>query len=302
MLENSLFDVPIVLIAYNRPEYVRRQMEILCRIKPQKLYFVVDAAKNKNPMDASLVEEVKDTVNMVCWKCKIIKLYAEQNMGCDRRVVSGLNEVFKQEDVAIILEDDCLPAFSFFEYCKECLKKYKDNKDIMYISGSNWIEGYELDYSYGFSFNTGTWGWATWRRAWNEWHWNREQWDKEKGNWLKGIYSRRYRKNYIKSVERYIEKDSIPWDYVWLFCVGKRLSIFPKYNLIENVGFDLRATHTIERPSNYSGQTKELENIIHPPRIEVDYIYPKLIEKHEKRTFFMRVINYIKRKMRLHKL
>ena len=296
-MEKKLFDIPVVLIAYNRPEYVRRQIEILNQIRPSKLYFIVDGAPIGDVATAQLVDEVKSAINYIMWECDLEKIFADENMGCDPRIVTGLNEVFKKEKMAIILEDDCLPSLSFFDYCRECLRKYENDKDIMYISGTNWIENYDMKYSYGFSYNTGTWGWATWSRAWNEWNWDRKRWEKEKNKWLKGIYSAKYRKSYIKQMERYFDKKSIPWDYVWRFCVGERLSIFPKYNLIENVGFDSRATHTYERPKHYSGHTKEMNEILHPPKIEADFQYPKLIEKNERRSFLERAVGYIKRKI-----
>ena len=49
-------------------------------------------------------------------------------MGCKKRISSGLDWVFNQVERAIILEDDCKPAESFFRFCDELLELYKDDE------------------------------------------------------------------------------------------------------------------------------------------------------------------------------
>ncbi len=289
------YDVPVVLIVFNRPELAQRQLEILKKIRPEKLYLVADAPREGVETDREKVNAVKEILSDIPWDCEVFRIYAEQNMGCDRRIVSGLNEVFKQEEAAVILEDDCLPHPCFFSFCREMLLRYGDKPEILYISGSKWVPDYKMPYSYGFSYNTGTWGWATWQRAWKEWHWDRQEWEDKKRDWLEGIYSKKYRRDWIVDMERYFVKDSIPWDYVWRFCVGKRLSIFPAENLIENIGFGEDATHTTGGIDGYKGETAELGMLHHPPEITADLVYPKRVEKQYKNTLYRRV----KRRIRM---
>ena len=58
-------------------------------------------------------------------------------MGCGRRISSGLDWVFEREEQAIIVEDDCVPELSFFQYCQEMLEYYKDDDRILMVSGNN---------------------------------------------------------------------------------------------------------------------------------------------------------------------
>lgn len=294
-MDKNGFDIPVVLIIFNRPDLVKKQLGRLEKIKPEKLYIVSDGARAECEGETERVNEARKIIDTIGWRCQIIKIYAEKNMGCDRRIVSGLFQVFKNEEQAVILEDDCLPHINFFDYCRAMLEKYKDNPEVMYISGTKWVQNYPMEYSYGFSYNTGTWGWATWRRAWQEWHWSMEEWQEKKKEWLKGIYSRRFRMSWIRDMEKYFEKDSIPWDYVWRFCVGARLSIFPAVNLIENVGFGEDATHTKGEMKGYVGKTRNMGEITHPQTIVPDYQYPKAIEKQYNVTFFDRVKGRLKR-------
>lgn len=291
------YDIPVVLIVFNRPELVERQFKTLEMIKPERLYLVSDAPRENVSSDYEKVDKVRRIFEDISWRCDLRKIFAEQNMGCDRRVVSGLNFVFQQEEAAVILEDDCMPHPDFFFFCRELLIRYRNEPKIMYISGCKWVPDYKMPYSYGFSYNTGTWGWATWHRAWKEWHWDKQEWEAKKEEWLKDVYSKRYRQNWIADMERYFDKGSIPWDYIWRFCVGKRLSIFPAKNLIENVGFGQDATHTSDQIDGYDGKVSALGEIVHPPTVSEDLIYPKMEEKRYKNTIYRRIKRKIRRSM-----
>lgn len=289
------YDIPVVLIVFNRPDLAERQFQILKEIKPQKLYVVADAPRAWAADDKEKTKRVREIFFEIPWECDIKRIYAEENMGCDRRVVSGLNEVFAREEYAVILEDDCLPHISFFDYCRELLLKYQDESEIMYISGTKQVPEYKMPYSYSFSYNISTWGWATWKRAWQEWHWDEREWNEKKQDWMKGIYSDKYRWDWIKDVEKYFSKESIPWDYVWQFCVGRRFSIVPAVNLIENAGFGADATHTKVVPDGYEGKAEAIGELQHPPKVEADLEYPRRMEQKFKNTLYRRVKRKIRR-------
>lgn len=289
------YAIPVVLFTFNRPALVEKQLAQLRKIRPKTLFFVSDAARRERTEETELVLRTRKLADEIDWECDVEKIYAEENMGCDRRIVSALDDIFARVDRAVILEDDCLPCDSFFGFCEEMLTKYAEDSRIMYISGSKWVPQYPMEYSYGFSYNTGTWGWATWKRAWQEWHWDIAEWEEKKNNWLKDVYSSRYRKNWITDVERYIASGVVPWDYAWRFCVGKRLSIFPSVNLIENIGFGEDATHTKGDEYGYDATTGELGEISHPVEVCEDLEYPRAVERQFRIPLSYRVKRKIKK-------
>ena len=48
-------------------------------------------------------------------------IYADKNMGCGRRIHSGITQAMEQVERLIVLEDDCVASPSFFPYCDELL-------------------------------------------------------------------------------------------------------------------------------------------------------------------------------------
>ena len=127
-------DIPVVIIFYNRPEKLKRLFIELKKFKPQKLFLISDGAKNTN--DKEKILKCRKLIKPD-WKCKIYKNFSKKNLGCRKRVLSGLNWVFSKVDKAIILEDDIIPSNDFFKFMKFNLKKYKNNKKIASICSAN---------------------------------------------------------------------------------------------------------------------------------------------------------------------
>lgn len=48
---------------------------------------------------------------------------------------SGISWVFEQVEAAILLEDDCVPAPTFFPFCTELLERYRMDARIGMIAG-----------------------------------------------------------------------------------------------------------------------------------------------------------------------
>jgi len=119
----SAFDVPIALFNFNRPELTRRVFEIVKQIKPRQLLLVADGPRESRPNDLSLCAEVRAVFDEIDWECEVFRNFSDSNLGSFKRNSSGLNWVFDTVEEAIILEDDCVPALSFFPYCKEMLNK-----------------------------------------------------------------------------------------------------------------------------------------------------------------------------------
>ena len=59
------------------------------------------------------------------------KKYNIKNLGCRNSVRKGIDWFFKYNYFGIILEDDCLPNKSFFEFCSKINKIYKNKKKFI---------------------------------------------------------------------------------------------------------------------------------------------------------------------------
>ncbi len=189
MVSNSLIKTPVVVIIFKRTDTTEKVFEAIRLAKPPKLFVIADGPRADHPGEAEKCEAARAIIERVDWECEVLKNYSDTNLGCAKRVSSGLDWVFSNVEEAIILEDDCVPHLTFFPFCEELLEKYRYDTRIASISGQNVQFGRErTNYSYYFSRYNHCWGWATWRRAWQHFDFDMKLWPEiKKGHLLDDI-------------------------------------------------------------------------------------------------------------------
>lgn len=167
------FDIPILFVIFNRPDTTQKVFDEIRKQQPKYLYVAADGPRIGKSEDQMKCQITRAIIDQVDWDCDLKLLFREENLGCGKAVSSAITWFFDQEEMGIVLEDDCLPHPDFFQYCKELLIKYKDVDKVKFISGTNFdIKSNQTDASYYFSAYIHVWGWASWRRVWKDYHYN----------------------------------------------------------------------------------------------------------------------------------
>ena len=238
---------PVLLIMFNRPHKAAQVFEKIRQVRPPKMFIVVDGARSDRPGEAEKVQQSRAFKDLVDWECDLKVNFAETNMGCKDRIASGITWAFEHVEELIILEDDCVPDLSFFQFCQELLEKYRNDNRIFYISGSNHDHCEQFNESYAFSKRLNIWGWATWKRAWQHFDVTMKQWLVIKQDrYFKNILRKYDRVKLDKAYQLAYEGKTDTWDYMWsVTCFANNaLDIVPRVNLVRNIGFDSSGTHT----------------------------------------------------------
>lgn len=240
---------PVVIIIFNRPDLTEKLFREVARAKPTKLLVIADGPRPDRAGEAERCAATRAIVDRVDWPCEILKNYSDTNLGCKRRVASGITWAFEQVEEAIILEDDCIPDPTFFRYCDEMLERFRTDERVMLVCGTNFL-GDEVprDSSYYFSRLPLIWGWATWRRAWKHYDiamggWPALRESKEFSEILPDFMARHH---YRRQLDRTFAGQIDTWDLQWSNTVWQRngVAIIPTSHLIRNLGFGPEATHT----------------------------------------------------------
>lgn len=264
---------PVAFIIFKRPETTKRVFEAIRQAKPPKLLVIADGSRDDRQGEAEKCQATRAIIKQVDWNCQVLTHYSEINLGCAKRVSSGLNWVFEQVEEAIILEDDCLPEPTFFRFCEELLERYRYDERIASISGQNvQFRRRRTEYDYYFSHYNHIWGWATWRRAWQHYDFYMKHWPEiKKGNFLSNVLGDdKAVKIWTKVFQNMYDGNKYnTWDFQWQFTcwIHNSLGIISDINLISNIGFGEDSTHVSSKKDKLANfPTESLKfPLKHPP-------------------------------------
>ena len=164
---------PILLFVYNRPEHTQRCIESLKRnslATDSTLYIYADGAKDDTQQPSvnvifltTLVLQIA-RANGQCLKETII-IERDENWGLARNIIDGVTTQVNQYGRVIVLEDDLVVAPYFLQFMNDALETYQDEPKVGHIQACDFTQDPSLPDTFLIKW-TGSWGWATWDRAW----------------------------------------------------------------------------------------------------------------------------------------
>lgn len=239
-------NAPILLFVYNRPAHTRRLVESLLRnaeAARSSLFIYSDAPRDESVRPA--VDEVRRYVRSIRGFDRVEVVERTENWGLARSIIDGVSTALQRFDRVIVLEDDLVLSPYFLRFMNEALETYKDEPRVGHIQACDFTQDPSLPDTFLIKW-TGSWGWATWRRAWK--HFNPD------GQALLDELERRrltrtfdfdgaYR--YTRMLRRQVEGKNNSWAIRWnasLF-LADILSLNVGRSLVQNTGFDGSGTH-----------------------------------------------------------
>lgn len=260
---------PIIFIIFRRPTLTQLVFDEIRRAQPTKLLVIADGPRSSS--EADICQKARKITEDIDWNCEVSRNYSDTNLGCQKRVSSGLNWAFEQVEEAIILEDDCLPEPSFFDFCSSLLEYYRFDQRVWVISGNNFQDGqWRGDGSYYFSRYNHCWGWATWKRAWKNFQTEIDSWPQLRDSGLLAtVLPDPIELEYWSSIfnKLYVENQPDSWAYRWTYTcwINNALSVLPNINLVTNIGFGEGGTHTTNANSHLANlPTQKIQELVHP--------------------------------------
>jgi hypothetical protein len=242
-------ETPVTVILFNRPDRVRDLIDVLRVVRPRHVLAVADGPRPGHPTDADLCAAARDALAGIDWPCRVEREFAASNLGCDRRIPSGLAWVFSRVDRTIILEDDLVPSVDFFAWMERMLDAHATDEQVAMVSGRNPLGQWgPADCDHLRAVRGSNWGWATWSRAWHRV--NAVDLASNRASDWDGTGRIAQDPVVAEHLDVYLQLWSLgslaACDIVWgLKCVlaGMAAVVSPT-NLVRNAGFGPDATHT----------------------------------------------------------
>jgi hypothetical protein len=239
---------PIIIFVYNRLHHLNTLFNSLQKndlFKKSKVIVFSDGAKNE--IDKDKIDKVRELlkIRLIPQNSEIIE--NNVNLGLSKNVIGGLNKIFQIYDRAIILEDDLELSPFFLNYMNDALNLYATSENVASISGYMYpIEPKKFSNNFFFLKLIESWGWGTWKRAWNIFENDSLQLKKKidekqlanEFNFESGI-------SYYKMLTDNINGLNDSWAVRWYAStfLKNMNTLFPSKSFVKNIGVDNSGEH-----------------------------------------------------------
>lgn len=239
---------PIALFVYNRPEHTRITFDSLIAnlgFSDSRIYIFCDGPKKKKDIPA--VQATRELMRSYELPNATL-LESGHNIGLANSIIAGVTELCDRYGKVIVLEDDLDISPYYLEYMNMALAKYEKNELVMHISGYMFPVNGELPETFFYRVPS-SWGWATWKRAWDQFrpdaHELLADFKDTRKRWEFDIQgSMDFYKMLRHQTEGKIDSWAIRW-YASVF-LNRGLCLHPGKSLVNNIGHDGTGVHCDE--------------------------------------------------------
>jgi len=237
---------PILLFVYNRLWHAKQTIKALQQnelSRDSELYIYSDGPKNRK--DTIVVDRVRSYLKQIDGfkTVRIIKRY--KNWGLAKSVIAGISDIVSQYDKVIVLEDDLLLSPHFLRFMNEGLEFYRDDERVISLHGYIYpLEG-QLPETF-FLRGADCWGWATWRRGWDEFEEDgKKLLDELEQSELARKFDFDGNYPYFQMLRNQIQGKNDSWAIRWYASafVKNKLTLYPGKSLVKNIGLDGSGRH-----------------------------------------------------------
>ena len=270
----------IGVFAHDRPEHLKFTLEALARC------WDFDQCHVTIFCDGARTEEAEKRVALtreVAHASGYRVIERERNL-CFGNLVLGVKQLCDETGSAIVIEDDVVPAPDFLRFMRESLYRYRDEERVMSINGMMFYGAHPPEPTTFFLPNAFATGWATWKRAWDQFEWAPVGWEEVLADKKRRAYWDFNGKWRISDwFEKAMRGGLACWDPQWAYKIFSTdsLSLFPSRSLIWNTGFGCgmggTGAPTFEGSDSFFYGDLTYQDFC-KPRFETGWQYPKKIE------------------------
>lgn len=274
---------PILICTHTRINHLARSIDSLKQSEIAKetvLYISSDAGKNAS--EDEIVKKIREYIRSIRGFKKVILIEREKNYGHFENFQKSTYEIFENHDSIIKLEDDIVVGKYYLHYMNEALNKYRDNLDVMTISGHLW-PGFKIEGSTtGLMPLSNGWGWGTWKDRFNQ---------VDHSNALaieflnsKALFFRMLLVNpgILGMVNAVAKGRLIAGDINWALHIikYKKFVVFPSRSLVGNIGFDGSGQNChLEHDDKFGNYSDVYIDVSSPPKLYSIYDQFKTFKK-----------------------
>ncbi len=245
---------PIIFFCFNRADKTKLALDALLKndlAKDSEIYIFCDGPRNIK--DLKQIAEVHRVVDELEGFAAQHVIKRPTNHGSQFSIIFGINQVLKQHDSIIVVEDDIITNKNFLKFTNEALEFYKHDPEVWCVSGFNYPQNvikYPKEYREDIFFVRGknsSWGWGSWRERWQKIDFEISDYDDFVKNKKLVKEFNRAGSNMSDMLRMQKQGKINAWDIQMSYTMFKNngYTVHSLRPLTKNIGFDASGTHTV---------------------------------------------------------
>ena len=259
--------IAILLIGYNRPEFIRKRINELGDFTPHNLIVSIDGGCNPE-----VLKEFKEIESEISRSFENIEfLIHSENLGLVRHITGAISKVLKTHEYVIVIEDDVALSQNYVENILTAMTvnlglsiaTIGGFSPLKGIKGLTWLNRWRATKYFS------AWGWCVSREFWSMYKHEIDERELFEGLRYSKIWNSLHFFNQATWMYRFkkvVANPLLTWDYQMQFLSFKLdlEHILPIFRISDNEGFsDSRSTNTKEpRPRWMGDQISTVGSII----------------------------------------
>ncbi len=240
---------PVILFAYNRPQFTRQTLEALAAnhlANESTLYIFADGPKANAPDSIKIrIGEVRKLLRERKWCKEVIIKESNTNKGLAQSVIDGVTEIMNKHGKVIAIEDDVVTSPWFLQFMNDALVKYEHEERVLSIGSWNYYYNTGRDSNF-FTHLPDTIAWASWQRAWKLLETDsRKLYNELRSKDLLHLFNVNDRFPYTDMLQQQIDGKVDSWAIRWTgtAVLHNTLTLYPPVSLSKHIGFGTDSTH-----------------------------------------------------------
>jgi hypothetical protein len=231
---------PIALFTYNRPYHTTQMLASLAacdRLDECEVFIYCDGVGKSE--HAANVKATREVVREWVEHHPATTVERSENLGLAASIIQSVTELCQRFGRVIVVEDDLILAKSFLDYQLRALDHYAEDERVFQVVGFMFPVEDNPDPQVCLLPITSTWGWGTWKRAWDKLETNIEtalatltppnahSFD------VNGAYP------YTQMLKAHQQRGN-SWGVMFWYSVWRQggLGVFSRQSLVANIGMD----------------------------------------------------------------
>ena len=282
----------IAVFGYSRPHHLMRTLRALQLQRthiPLPLYLFLDGSRGSQ--DLSAVQACRNVAAYAekSFDCRV--KISERNLGLYHSLTEGVNQILKDYEQVIVLEDDILTSPYFLRFMLDGLSCYADNKRVASIHGYTPPIAVGLPDTF-FLRGADCWGWATWRDRWRLFRSDAEAMVSEiREQGLAHAFDLNGRVQNLKLLEARARGKSGSWAICWhASCyLSGCYTLHPGRSLVRNIGLDATGEHCVASPEMETTLSQASVPVVAQPVEELQHVSRLYGTQQARRPIYQRI-------------